>query len=462
MPRHLRGPAVLAGLLGLGGLAACPGASEPAGSAPEARQTPAQAVGSAASADAELCEEHGVLQSVCPRCNPRLAAVFQAKGDWCAEHGFPESFCPTCAPEAGGRPHVAPTVSDGAPADGTLVRFRTRAAAEQAGLEVVPAEESEWVEGTEALARIAWDPTRLAVVSARAPGVVEAVRADVGDPVSTGQVLALVRSAHAAGDRSRLEAARRAREVAAAEVGRKAELLAGGVSAERELLAAEQALAAAEAELADLEAELALVGGGAGDQTVLRSPLDGVVASREVGVGQAVDGQQVLFEVVDPSRVQAEVDLPEAELGAVAVGAPVQLRLDALPEVVVEGRIAAVSPVLDPLSRTARARVLLDNPDGRLRANLYGRATVLGETAQRAVVVPSAAVQRAGEAWLVFVRQEVDTYVARRVRVLSRQGARVRIAGGVGPGDPVVTTGSFLLKTETLKDSIGAGCCDVE
>ena len=76
--------------------------------------------------------------------------------------------------------------------------------------------------------------------------------------------------------------------------------------------------------------------------------------------------------------------------------------------------------------------------------------------------VPAAAVQRAGDANLVFVRQEIDTYVAHRVRVLARQGDRVRISGGVKVGDPVVTTGSFLLKTETLKDSIGAGCCDVE
>ena len=70
--------------------------------------------------------------------------------------------------------------------------------------------------------------------------------------------------------------------------------------------------------------------------------------------------------------------------------------------------------------------------------------------------------QGVGEVNLVFVRQEQGVYVARRVRVLAREGGRVRIAGGVHVGDLVVTTGSFLLKTETLKDSIGAGCCDVE
>ena len=72
-------------------------------------------------ADAGLCAEHGVLDSVCAQCNPRLAAVFQSKGDWCAEHGQAESFCPICRPEAGGRPGVALTPSDGAPADGTRV-----------------------------------------------------------------------------------------------------------------------------------------------------------------------------------------------------------------------------------------------------------------------------------------------------------------------------------------------------
>jgi cobalt-zinc-cadmium efflux system membrane fusion protein len=63
---------------------------------------------------------------------------------------------------------------------------------------------------------------------------------------------------------------------------------------------------------------------------------------------------------------------------------------------------------------------------------------------------------------LVFVRQSADTFVGRRVRVVARSGGTVRVSGAIKAGDLVVTTGSFLLKTETLKDSIGAGCCDVE
>ncbi len=458
MTRILRGPALAAGLLGLGASAGC-GADVPSQGSPRAGGASTTAT---AAADPALCAEHGVLESVCPRCNPRLAAVFQAKGDWCAEHGFPESFCPTCNPDAGGRPVLPLTGADGAPADGTVVRFRTRAAADQAGLETAPAQASDWVSGTEVVARITWDATRVAAVSAPSPGVVAAGRGGGGDRVSAGQTLAEVRSAHAAGDRSRLVARQHARDVAAAEVARKRELLEGGVASERDVMAAEGALASAEAERAAVQAELDLVGGGAGDLTRITSPLAGVVTARHARVGQSVDGLAPVFEVVDPSRMWAELDVPERDLAAVRPGDPVSVRLDALPGQAFEGTVATLSAMVDPATRTATARVALDNPDGRLRANLYGTATIEGETARAAVTVPSAAVQRAGDVWLVFVRQEVDTHVARRVQVLARQGDRVRVSGGVAPGDPVVTTGSFLLKTETLKDSIGAGCCDVE
>jgi len=414
-------------------------------------------------ADAGLCAEHGVLDSVCAQCNPRLAAVFQSKGDWCAEHGQAESFCPICRPEAGGRPGVALTPSDGAPADGTRVRFKTRAAAEQAGLEVVAAEGAEWTDGTEVVVRLNWDATRTAALTTTAAGVVVQVMAEEGDPVEQGQVLAVLKSPAAAAVRARLHAASRARDVAAAELDRQRRLLADGVTSEAAMLDADAALAAASAERSALSAELSMVGGGSRDGARLRAPMTGVVRARHVRVGQAVDPQgPPLFELVDPTRLWAEVDIPETALSEVSAGQRVQVRVDALPDDVFDGELATVSPGLDPHTRTARGRIPLDNSDGRLRAHLTGTATILGQTASQALVLPESAVQRAGDVNLVFVRETVDSYLARRVRVLARQGDRVRIAGGVEVGDMVVTTGSFLLKTETLKDSIGAGCCDVD
>jgi cobalt-zinc-cadmium efflux system membrane fusion protein len=412
-------------------------------------------------ADPQLCAEHGVLEAVCTRCNPALAPVFQARGDWCAEHELPESFCPICSPEAGGRPPVDDLSVDGAPADGTLLRLPSRQTAARAGLQVVPAEAVAWSQGVTTTARLIWDPTASAQISARSSGWVDTLSVDVGSPVQAGQPLATLRSAHLAGDRSRWQAARTAVDVAEAERQRKQQLLADGVAAPRDVERAERALARARAELAAVQAELASVGGGSADQATVRAPLDGVVAVRHVVVGQGVQPDQPLFEVVDPSRLWARLAVPEAALADVAVGQPVQLVLDALPLLPVQGTLDALAPSIDPATRTATGRVVLHDPDPRLRAEMTGEATVVTDAVQ-ALTVPTAAVQTTDGVHLVFVQQAIDRYVVRRVTVLDRDGDRARVVGGLQAGDPVVTTGSFLLKTETVADRIGAGCCDVE
>lgn len=414
---------------------------------------------SAAAADPELCAEHGVLEAVCTKCNPSLAPVFQAKGDWCDEHQFPESFCPICNPEREGRPVVADVAVDGSPADGTKIRFKTRETAVLTGIETVAVREESWTGGTDAVVRLDWDATRVALVSARSAGVVVGIEADIGTLVKPGGALAKVRSAHVGGDRFRVTAARRGLAVAEAEVQRKQTLLAAGVSSEREVLAAEQRAASAQAEVGALQAELRLVGTGSGDGYTVVSPIGGVVTLRHASIGQAVDPSAPLFQVVDASRMWAELDIAEADLAHVELEQEVTVSLDALPDRVFSGTIAYIAPFVDPSTRTATARVELDNPEGLLRAHMYGNARILTDAAETAITVPTEAVQRAGDVHLLFVRVAVDEFVARRVRVLARTGDRVRVAGGVGVGDEVVTTGSFLLKTETLKDSIGAGCC---
>ena len=146
----------------------------------------------------------------------------------------------------------------------------------------------------------------------------------------------------------------------------------------------------------------------------------------------------------------------------VGAGNAVNITVDTLPDRIFAGVIAYVAPTLSVTTRTALARVALDNADRALRGNMYGQGEIAVSGALPTVIVPATAVQRAKGVDLVFVRLAEDEFEARRVQVRSRAGEEVRLAGGVLPGETVVTLGSFLLKTETLKDSIGAGCCDVE
>lgn len=429
------------------------------------KEAPPAAKASTATPAAEgaFCDEHGVLEAVCTKCNPKLIPVFQAKGDWCEEHGFPESFCPICHPERGGRPAVDVS-SDGAPANGTKVRFRTKEAASLAGIEVVPAEKRPGGARLEAVATVTYDATRHAEVNARAPGVLEALRVDIGAVVEAGAPLATVKSAAVGADRSRLRAAQTRVEVAKAEYDRESALRDKGIASDKEVLAARREWEDAKAERAAGRAALGMVGTGGGNAGgyVLRAPLAGTVTARNATVGHMVDVDEVLFEIVDTRTMWVEIDLPEEELALVTTGQHAVFVLDAMPEREWSGTIGYIAPAVDPRTRTAKARVALDNPEGHLRANMYGRALIQLADARPTVMVPKEAVQRAAGATLVFVRLARDVFEARRVRVGLSEGNLVELLEGVAPGEPVATRGSFLLKTETLKGSIGAGCCDVD
>lgn len=426
-------------------------AAKPAGSSQPTAQT------------AGFCEEHGVLEAVCTKCKPALAAVFQAKGDWCAEHGFPESFCPLCHPEGGGKP-PADVSADGAPADGTKIRFKNKQVHRLAGIEAVKAVARPGGGGVITTARIAYDATKLARLNARSPGIVRELRVDVGSQVKKGAPLLTIDSPNIAADRSRLTAAASRVQVAEENFRRSQQLESEGIIARKQMLEAKSELDSATSEKLALSASLATMGAGAGTSGgyTLTAPLAGVVTERHATIGKLVDPEEVLLEIVDTSTMWAELDVPEADLPAVKAGQEAAITLDVNPGKPIVGKVAYVAPSLDPQTRTARARVALANPDGTLRAQMFGQARIAIEGEHSAVMVPRQAIQKAKDVRLVFVRLAEDLFETRRVTLGIQDQDQVEVTRGIKPGEEVVTTGSFLLKTETSKESIGAGCCEGE
>lgn len=407
-----------------------------------------------------MCPEHGVLEALCTRCNPALIAVFRARGDYCEEHDLPESICPVCHPERGGRPEAA---LDDAPADGLRVRLASPAIAERTGIRTAPVERAPERFEVHATARIAYDATRVAELNARSPGVVRAIHADVGAQVEVGAPLMTIASADVAADRTRVSAARTRLEVAEANLARREGL--GDIVSERDRLEARRERDEARAELAALQASLRVVGGARrGAEYVLTSPIAGTVTRRTATIGSYVGGGQVLVEVVDPSRVWAEIAVSEADVARVRLGDPVRIAVDALGDRVFDGTVEYLAPAVDPHTRTVPARAALSNDDGALRAQMFARATIATERPAGAASlrVPRAAIQRARGATLVFVRVAPELYEVRRVEVIELPGEpdRVEVRGRLEAGDDVVVDGAFLLRTETLRESIGAGCCE--
>lgn len=412
-------------------------------------------------AEGGMCAEHGVMEAICTKCNPKLIPIFKAKGDFCEEHGFPMSVCPIHHPERGGKP-AAKVTAEKAPADGTKVRLKSTETAKLAGFKTVGAERRPGGARLDALASITYDATKWAQVNARATGVVRAVKVDVGTTVKAGAPLAIIESASVGADRSRLTASGSRVALAEATLKRERELFQQGLTAQKAVLAAQQELDAAKAEQAAARASVGVVGPNAGSSGyVVTAPIAGVVTKRGITIGHMVSSESdILFEVVDTSSMRADIEIPETELRRVRVGQEVSVTAEAVPDSEFKGVIDYIAPDISRETRTAKARVTLANPEGALRANMFGRARIALGGAADSVLVPRIAVQRVDGVDLVFVKLGETEYEARRVKTGIREGDTVEITQGVKSGEAVVTDGSFFLKTETLKGSIGAGCCE--
>ena len=171
---------------------------------------------------------------------------------------------------------------------------------------------------------------------------------------------------------------------------------------------------------------------------------------------------EILLQVADLSTVWAQLEIPEADAGWVRPGQEVRIQLEGQRGTSREATITRVAAAIDPSSRTVRARVELPNRDRSLKAGAFLRAQVRVTSDHDALLVPAAAVQRAEGRSLVFVRKGPSAFEPRVVETGEVDGDRVDVLSGLRPGDEVVTTGAFLLKTEIMKWSIGAGCCDLE
>jgi len=440
---------------------------------PTSSAAPAQTFkGGPAAHVGDWCGGHGVPESECTRCNPELIPQFQARHDWCIEHRMPESQCPICHPEFLRQGVVPPRDTpsrDAPPRDtdasavrpGTTVRLGRPEVAERVGLETVAAETRPLSEEISAPVRLDFDPSRLARVSARVPGVVRTVPVVFGARVRAGDLLLTLDSAAAAATRANLGATTTRASNAEIALRRAREIRTAGGGTQADVEAAETAGAAARAELASLRAASTLVGAGGGRTVQVHAPRDGVVVRRSASVGQQVTAEEVLVEIADLSQLWAILDVPDAEAPRLEVGQRVTITMEGI-TTPFEGPLAWLSPVVDPHTRTVQARVELPNTEGRLRANAFGRARVQIGTVRAGVIVPRDALQRVGAEEVVFVARSPMAYEARVVAVALRTPREVQLSSGVTTGERVVTTGSFELKTELLRDSIGAGCCDDE
>lgn len=307
---------------------------------------------------------------------------------------------------------------------------------------------------------ITYDANRVSHVGARTDGRVVEVRADLGMRVQRGQTLVHLESPQVGQIRATEREAEALVRIARENFAREQRLEQQGISSRKELLEAEADLRRAEASLQSAEAQLAVLGAGHGDggHFDISSPFAGVIVSRNVSLGEMASPVDTLFTVADLSRVWIELDVFERNLGSVRAGQPVLVTTTAYPRRTFPGRIVYVGDILDPAKRTARARVEIPNTDGALKPGMFATANIqVGAGGPPLVVVPQDAVQELEKKQVVFIPgTKPGEYRAVPVQVgESIAGGRVVILAGLTPGQRLVVTGAFTLRSELAKGEIG-------
>jgi Cu(I)/Ag(I) efflux system membrane fusion protein len=189
--------------------------------------------------------------------------------------------------------------------------------------------------------------------------------------------------------------------------------------------------------------------GTASTQLVLRSPVSGTVLERGVVEGQYVGADTPLLTVADLSRIWVMADLYEMDMTRVHAGDPARFTSDAMPTRAFAGRVDFVYPTISSETRTLKARLTLENPNGVLRPGMYGRVSVSAAGTGPALSVPAEAVINAGEHSYVFLAHAGGRFEPRMVWTGSPSGDRIQVLKGVSEGDTVVSSASFLIDSES-------------
>lgn len=333
---------------------------------------------------------------------------------------------------------------------------------------------------------VAPDESRVAHIRPLARGVVEQVAVSLGSRVSAGQALLTYDNIELGqlvgeylSEQAALSQARTDREVRRTSMDRAEVLIKIEGIAQQELdlrraefRNAEASVASAQARSARVEEQLHRFGltdadllrlapdsseapHRAASHSTLRAPFAGVITRFDVASGEVVQPEKELFTVADMSAVWVLADVYEKDLGKIPREGTVSITVDAYPDRLFTGQITHVSDVIDPTTRSAKVRCVVENRDGALKLDMFARVTLGAGDARDAIAVPADAVQQVDGQSVVFVRQGPTRFERRNVQLGRRSGDVVEVLGGLSDGQTVVGKGSFYLKTALLRERIG-------
>ncbi len=301
------------------------------------------------------------------------------------------------------------------------------------GVRLAPAERGDFAVPIRSVGFIEFDEARVTHIHTRVDGWIQSLSVgDAGEAVTKGQELFTIYSP---------ALVKAQEEYLLAQTGVGASLR----NASRDRL---RALGMSSAQITRIEQR-----GVADENVAVQADRDGVVGSLHVREGMYVKPDLEVMSIGALDRVWATVELFERESVFVAEGQEIEMRLDYLPGRSWQARVAYVYPVLDVATRTVRVRMVLENADGLLKPGMFGEVTIVTGTSSDVLSIPREALIRGLPADRVVLALGNGSFRAQAVTAGREAGGRVEILEGLAEGANVVTSGQFLIDSESSRDA---------
>jgi len=180
------------------------------------------------------------------------------------------------------------------------------------------------------------------------------------------------------------------------------------------------------------------------------SPATGDVIEKKIINGQRVQAGQELYRIADHTHLWVIADVAEADLPAIKIGTRANVTVRAYAAQPIEGEVTFIYPELRAETRTARVRIEIPNPGGRLKIDMYADVVFQpGEHEEPAIAVPTSAVIDSGTRQVVLIAKGEGRFEPRAVKLGRRGDGYVEVLDGISKGEEVVTAATFLIDAES-------------
>ena len=297
---------------------------------------------------------------------------------------------------------------------------------------------------------VAVDETHLAYVQVRFSGYIQKVYADATyQHVTKGQPLFTIYSPDlAATEREYVVARQNQKQVVHSTIPGVASGAASLLEAAVDRLKQWQV---PDSEIARLEST-----GEVQQELEVDSPVSGYITERHAFPSTAVQPDMRLYAIADLSTVWVNAQVFQSDLARVKVDAPASITLDTYPGRALSGRVDFVYPDVDMTTRTARVRIILDNPDGTLSPGMFVRVALKMPMGTQ-LVIPASGVLQSGNRQIIFVDHGNGSLEPREVQLGARVGDDFIVLKGLKEGEEIITSANFLIDSESqLQAALGS------